>query len=39
MNEEIVVGIAGRIKAVVNDDDDSMQFVTFRRNPRRNGMN
>ena len=37
MNEEIVVGVAGRIKAVVNDDDDdSMQFVTFRRNPRRN---
>ena len=29
MNEEIMVGVSGRVKSVVNDDD-SMQFVTFR---------
>ena len=39
MNEEIMVGVSGRVKSVVNDDE-SMQFVTFRRKEsRRNGMN
>lgn len=30
MNEEIVVGVGGRVKVVVNDDN-SMQFVTFQK--------
>lgn len=30
MNEEIVIGVGGRVKAVVNDDN-SMQFVMFQK--------